>query len=130
MRSRKSKNGKEFVVKIFVRVEYECPRGHRFMASAPDKVPKATGFVFGRIFVFILVFGFLVLRFFFCVLLLLISSFRHCSLVSGFAFAFNILCFLFLEFCFVEFCFRFLVLFSVYVFKILIVECRLITTAT
>jgi len=43
LRSRKSKGGKEFVVKIFVGVEYECPRGHRFMASAPDKVLKATG---------------------------------------------------------------------------------------
>lgn len=43
IRSRKSKGGKEFVVKIFVGVEYECPRGHRFMASAPDKVLKATG---------------------------------------------------------------------------------------
>ncbi|XP_071555169.1 nonsense-mediated mRNA decay factor SMG8 [Temnothorax nylanderi] len=42
IRARKSK-GKEFVVKIFVGVEYECPRGHRFMASAPDKVLKATG---------------------------------------------------------------------------------------
>lgn len=40
IRARKSK-GKEFVVKIFVGVEYECPRGHRFMASAPDKVLKA-----------------------------------------------------------------------------------------
>lgn len=43
MKCRKSKGGKEFVVKIFVGVEYECPRGHRFMASAPDKVLKATG---------------------------------------------------------------------------------------
>jgi len=33
----------EFVVKIFVGVEYECPRGHRFMCSAPDKVLKTTG---------------------------------------------------------------------------------------
>ncbi|KAH0550329.1 protein SMG8 [Cotesia glomerata] len=43
LKCRKSKGGKEFVVKIFVGVEYECPRGHRFMASAPDKVLKATG---------------------------------------------------------------------------------------
>lgn len=43
IRGRKAKGGKEFVVKIFVGVEYECPRGHRFMASAPDKVLKATG---------------------------------------------------------------------------------------
>ncbi|XP_015586501.1 protein SMG8 isoform X2 [Cephus cinctus] len=43
IRGRKSKGGKEFVVKIFVGVEYECPRGHRFMASAPDKVLKASG---------------------------------------------------------------------------------------
>lgn len=33
----------EFVVKIFVGVEYECPRGHRFMCSAPDKVLKTSG---------------------------------------------------------------------------------------
>jgi hypothetical protein len=25
-------------VKVFVGMEYECPRGHRFMASAPDRV--------------------------------------------------------------------------------------------
>ena len=30
-------------MKIFVGVEYECPRGHRFMCSAPDKVLKTTG---------------------------------------------------------------------------------------
>lgn len=28
----------EFSVKIFIGVEYECPRGHRFMCSAPDKI--------------------------------------------------------------------------------------------
>lgn len=33
----------EFNVKIFVGVEYECPRGHRFMCSAPDKVLKTSG---------------------------------------------------------------------------------------
>jgi len=27
-------------VKIFVGVEYECTRGHRFMAASPDKVLK------------------------------------------------------------------------------------------
>lgn len=43
IRGRKSKRGKELLVKIFVGVEYECPRGHRFMASTPDKVLKATG---------------------------------------------------------------------------------------
>lgn len=43
MRGRKSKRGKELPVKIFVGVEYECPRGHRFMASTPDKILKATG---------------------------------------------------------------------------------------
>ncbi|OXU28536.1 hypothetical protein TSAR_008981 [Trichomalopsis sarcophagae] len=43
IRGRKSKKGKELLVKIFVGVEYECPRGHRFMASTPDKVLKATG---------------------------------------------------------------------------------------
>nr|CAD7392788.1 unnamed protein product [Timema cristinae] len=30
-------------VTIFIGVEYECPRGHRFMCSAPDKVLKTTG---------------------------------------------------------------------------------------
>lgn len=32
----------QFVVKIFVGVEYECPRGHRFMLASPDKVLRAT----------------------------------------------------------------------------------------
>ncbi|XP_071455115.1 nonsense-mediated mRNA decay factor SMG8 [Hetaerina americana] len=43
---RNSKKGRkdlsEFVVKIFVGVEYECPRGHRFMCSGPDRVLKTT----------------------------------------------------------------------------------------
>lgn len=30
-------------MKIFVGVEYECPCGHRFMCSSPEKVLKATG---------------------------------------------------------------------------------------
>lgn len=43
-RPRKTKRDTpEFVVKIFVGVEYECPRGHRFMCSAPDKVLKTGG---------------------------------------------------------------------------------------
>lgn len=43
-RPRKTKRDTpEFVVKIFVGVEYECPRGHRFMCSAPDKVLKTSG---------------------------------------------------------------------------------------
>nr|CAG4641538.1 EOG090X02WG [Eurycercus lamellatus] len=33
----------EFTVKIFIGVEYECPRGHRFMSSFPGRVLKATG---------------------------------------------------------------------------------------
>ncbi|XP_057374680.1 nonsense-mediated mRNA decay factor SMG8-like [Daphnia carinata] len=33
----------EFTVKIFIGVEYECPRGHRFMSSSPGRVLKATG---------------------------------------------------------------------------------------
>lgn len=37
------KGTKEFNVKIFVGVEYECPCGHRFMCSSPEKVLKATG---------------------------------------------------------------------------------------
>jgi len=43
----KGKRGKqgqyEFTVKIFIGVEYECPRGHRFMSSSPGHVLKATG---------------------------------------------------------------------------------------
>nr|CAG4650013.1 EOG090X02WG [Sida crystallina] len=43
----KGKRGKqghyEFTVKIFIGVEYECPRGHRFMSSSPGRVLKATG---------------------------------------------------------------------------------------
>lgn len=31
-----------FTVKVFIGVEYECPSGHRFMLSAPDKMLKAT----------------------------------------------------------------------------------------
>ncbi|XP_025415262.1 protein SMG8 [Sipha flava] len=37
-RGRKTKGFREFSVKIFIGVEYECPRGHRFMCSAPDKI--------------------------------------------------------------------------------------------
>uniref|UniRef100_A0A6M2DWN0 Nonsense-mediated mRNA decay factor SMG8 n=1 Tax=Xenopsylla cheopis TaxID=163159 RepID=A0A6M2DWN0_XENCH len=37
-----SNKGNEFVVKIFVGMEYECPRGHRFMMSTPDKILRAT----------------------------------------------------------------------------------------
>lgn len=33
----------EFNVKIFVGIEYECPCGHRFMCSSPDKILKASG---------------------------------------------------------------------------------------
>lgn len=33
----------EFTVKIFIGVEYECPRGHRFMSSSPGRILKATG---------------------------------------------------------------------------------------
>ena len=30
-------------VKIFLGMEYECPRGHRFMTEGPDKPMKHTG---------------------------------------------------------------------------------------
>ena len=30
-------------VKIFLGIEYECPRGHRFMAGSPDKALKHGG---------------------------------------------------------------------------------------
>ncbi|KAL0280635.1 UNVERIFIED_CONTAM: hypothetical protein PYX00_001865 [Menopon gallinae] len=43
MRARKNKGDQsEFVVKIFIGVEYECPRGHRFMAAGPDKILKTS----------------------------------------------------------------------------------------
>lgn len=43
MRVRKNKGDQsEFVVKIFIGVEYECPRGHRFMAAGPDKILKTS----------------------------------------------------------------------------------------
>lgn len=32
----------EVTVKVFVGIEYECPRGHRFMMSSPDKVLRAS----------------------------------------------------------------------------------------
>lgn len=31
----------QFAVKVFIGFEYECPRGHRFMLAAPDKILKA-----------------------------------------------------------------------------------------
>ncbi|KAK4880354.1 hypothetical protein RN001_008500 [Aquatica leii] len=31
----------QFTVKVFIGVEYECPRGHRFMLAAPDRVLRA-----------------------------------------------------------------------------------------
>lgn len=33
----------DIYAKIFIGMEYECPRGHRFMLSAPDRVMKALG---------------------------------------------------------------------------------------
>ncbi|KAM7310608.1 protein SMG8 [Ixodes scapularis] len=40
------KNGKgdglQFTVKVFIGVEYECPRGHRFMCAAPDRMLRST----------------------------------------------------------------------------------------
>lgn len=37
-KTRYRKMGEAFILKIFVGCEYECPRGHRFMMSSPDKV--------------------------------------------------------------------------------------------
>nr|SVE75015.1 EOG090X02WG [Daphnia dolichocephala] len=43
-KGKRAKQGQhEFTVKIFIGVEYECPRGHRFMSSSPGRVLKATG---------------------------------------------------------------------------------------
>ncbi|XP_054712985.1 nonsense-mediated mRNA decay factor SMG8-like [Uloborus diversus] len=36
------RDGPQFNVKIFIGVEYECYRGHRFMCSAPDRVLRVT----------------------------------------------------------------------------------------
>ena len=33
---------KRISVKVFIGIEYECPRGHRFMISAPDKPMKSS----------------------------------------------------------------------------------------
>lgn len=38
----RSLDGTQFTVKIFVGIEYECPRGHRFICSAPNTVLKAS----------------------------------------------------------------------------------------
>lgn len=35
-------DGPQFNVKIFIGVEYECYRGHRFMCSGPDRVLRVT----------------------------------------------------------------------------------------
>lgn len=40
-RPRTNNNLPLFTVKVFIGVEYECPRGHRFMLAAPDRVLKA-----------------------------------------------------------------------------------------
>ncbi|KAB0804697.1 hypothetical protein PPYR_01667 [Photinus pyralis] len=40
-RPRASNSMPQFTVKVFIGVEYECPRGHRFMLAAPDKVLRA-----------------------------------------------------------------------------------------
>ena len=31
----------DYTVRIYVGFEYECPRGHRFLLSGPDKIFKA-----------------------------------------------------------------------------------------
>ncbi|KAG8182047.1 hypothetical protein JTE90_013977 [Oedothorax gibbosus] len=36
------RDGPQFNVKIFIGVEYECYRGHRFMCSGPDRVLRVT----------------------------------------------------------------------------------------
>lgn len=36
------RDGPQFNVKIFIGVEYECCRGHRFMCSGPDRVLRVT----------------------------------------------------------------------------------------
>ncbi|XP_074595589.1 nonsense-mediated mRNA decay factor SMG8 [Brevipalpus obovatus] len=36
------KDGTQFTVKIFIGIEYECPRGHRFMSSKPGTILKSS----------------------------------------------------------------------------------------
>ncbi|KAF5287069.1 hypothetical protein FQA39_LY16054 [Lamprigera yunnana] len=40
-RPRPANSMPQFTVKVFIGVEYECPRGHRFMLAAPDRVLRA-----------------------------------------------------------------------------------------
>ncbi|KPM10474.1 SMG8-like protein [Sarcoptes scabiei] len=40
------KDGTRFTVKVFLGVEYECLKGHRFICSGPDQVHKASTFKF------------------------------------------------------------------------------------
>ncbi|KAF5277720.1 hypothetical protein FQR65_LT03700 [Abscondita terminalis] len=40
-RPRPTNSMPQFTVKVFIGVEYECPRGHRFMLAAPDRVLRA-----------------------------------------------------------------------------------------
>ncbi|KAK5646979.1 hypothetical protein RI129_005443 [Pyrocoelia pectoralis] len=40
-RPRTTNSMPQFTVKVFIGVEYECPRGHRFMLAAPDRVLRA-----------------------------------------------------------------------------------------
>lgn len=42
------KTGTQFTVKIFIGVEYECLRGHRFISSGPDQVLKANSNIFSE----------------------------------------------------------------------------------
>ncbi|KAH9409780.1 Protein smg8 [Tyrophagus putrescentiae] len=42
------KSGTQFTVKIFIGVEYECLRGHRFISCGPDQVLKANSNVFSE----------------------------------------------------------------------------------
>lgn len=42
------KDGTQFTVKIFIGVEYECLRGHRFIASGPDHILKTHSNIFSE----------------------------------------------------------------------------------
>lgn len=42
------KSGTQFTVKIFIGVEYECLRGHRFISCGPDQVLKANSNIFSE----------------------------------------------------------------------------------
>ena len=48
LKAKRGKEPTEFTVKVFVGMEYECPRGHRFMGASPERVLKAGSAASGK----------------------------------------------------------------------------------